>query len=145
MVKNRSDVEDLVQETFLKAWLHLSTFRFEANFRTWITRVAMNEALASHRRQRCRPFCAVPVNFETFRSSCESPDELLTRSEAGQTVRSAMARLPEKYREILTLCDLKQLSAKETARHLKSSIPLVKARLFRARHMLSATINRDAA
>jgi RNA polymerase sigma-70 factor, ECF subfamily len=145
IVKNRSDVEDLVQETFLKAWLRLSTFRFEANFRTWITRVAVNEALGLHRRQRCRPFCPAPVNFETFRSSCESPDEVLARSEAGRTVRGAIAGLPKKYREILNLCDLKQLSAKETARELKSSVPLVKTRLFRARHMLSAALNREAA
>jgi RNA polymerase sigma-70 factor (ECF subfamily) len=42
LVKNTSDVDDLVQDTFLKAWLHLSKFRFEASFRTWITRVALN-------------------------------------------------------------------------------------------------------
>ena len=145
IVKDRSEVEDLVQETFLKAWLRLSTFRFEANFRTWITRVAVNEALASHRRRRCRPSCPVPVNFETFRSSCESPDEVLARSEARRTVRSAIARLPKKYQEILNLCDLKQLSARDAARQLKSSIPLVKTRLFRARHMLATALNRDAA
>jgi len=145
MVKNRSDVEDLVQETLLKAWFHLSTFRFEANFRTWIIQVAMNEALALYRRRRSRPFSSVPANWETLRSPCESPDETLARSEARRTVHNAIARLPKKYKEILILCDLKQLSAKETARQLKSSIPLVKTRLFRARHMLSASINRDAA
>ena len=145
IVKNRSDVEDLVQETFLKAWLRLSTFRFEANFRTWITRVAVNEALASYRRQRHRPFCSALANLETLPSSWGSPDKTLARLEARRTVRSAIAGLPNKYREILTLCDLKQLSAKETARELKSSIPLVKTRLFRARHMLSTALNRDAA
>jgi RNA polymerase sigma factor (sigma-70 family) len=45
MVTNTTDVDDLVQDAFLKAWLHLSTFRFEASFRAWITRVAVNEAL----------------------------------------------------------------------------------------------------
>jgi RNA polymerase sigma-70 factor, ECF subfamily len=145
IVKNRSDVEDLVQETFLKAWLRLSTFRFEANFRTWITRVAVNEALASYRRQRRRPLFQALANFETFASSWESPDKTLARLEARRTVRSAIAGLPKKYREILTLFDLEQLSARETARELKSSIPLVKTRLFRARHMLLAVLNRDAA
>jgi RNA polymerase sigma-70 factor (ECF subfamily) len=97
------------------------------------------------RRRRCRPFCPAPVNFETFRSPYESPDEALARSEARRTVRSAIIDLPEKYQEILTLCDLEQLSADEAARHLKSSISLVKARLFRARRMLSAELNRRAA
>ena len=145
IVKNRSDVEDIVQDTFLKAWLSLSTFRFESNFRTWVTRVAINEVLALYRRQRCRPFCPEPANFDTFRSSCGSPDEALARSEARRTVRSAIAELPEKYREILILCELEQLSMDEAARQLKSSISLVKTRLFRARHMLSAAVNKYAA
>jgi RNA polymerase sigma-70 factor (ECF subfamily) len=87
----------------------------------------------------------VPVNFEMFRSSCESPDEILARAEARRTVRSAITDLPEKYQEILTLCDLEQLSAYEAARQLKSSISLVKTRLFRARRMLSAAVSRRAA
>jgi DNA-directed RNA polymerase specialized sigma24 family protein len=51
----RSRVEDLVQDVLLKVWCHLATFRSESSFRTWITRVAMNEALQSYRRERCRP------------------------------------------------------------------------------------------
>jgi RNA polymerase sigma-70 factor (ECF subfamily) len=144
MVTNTTDVDDLVQDAFLKAWLHLSTFRFEASFRAWITRVAVNEALTSYRRQRRRPFCPAPANIEAFPSQCESPEQAFTRSEARLTVRTAIAELPRKYREILTLCDLEQLSAREAAQRLKSSIPLVKTRLFRARHMLSAALNRDA-
>jgi RNA polymerase sigma-70 factor, ECF subfamily len=145
IVSNRSDAEDLVQDTFLKAWLRLSTFRFEANFPTWIISVAVNEALGSYRRRRCRPFCPAPVNFETFRSSCELPDEALARSEARRTVRNAVASLPRKYREILTLCELEQLSGEEAAQRLKASLSSVKTRLFRARHMLSAALSRDAA
>ena len=144
MVTNRSDIEDLVQDTFLKAWLHLSTFRFEANFSTWITRVAINEALALYRRQRCRPIYSELANFEFFRSSCDSPDEAFTRSEARRIVRNAIARLPEKYREIITLCELEQLSLDEAARKLKASLSLVKTRRFRARKMLSVALNKDA-
>jgi RNA polymerase sigma-70 factor, ECF subfamily len=145
IIKNGSDVEDLVQDTFLKAWLRLSTFRFEAGFRAWITRVAVNEALASYRRRRCRPICPAPVNFDAFQSSSESPEDALARSEARRTVRSAITDLPEKYQEILTLCDLEQLSANEAARQLQSSISLVKALLFRARRMLCAALKEQAA
>jgi RNA polymerase sigma-70 factor (ECF subfamily) len=144
IVRNTSDVDDLVQDTFLKAWARLCTFRFEASFRTWITRVAVNESLASYRRQRSRPSCSTPENLEAFPSHCESPEEALARSEIRLTVHAAIARLPGKYRDVLTLCDLEQLGAEETAGRLKSSIPLVKTRLFRARRMLSAALHRSA-
>ena len=55
MVRNKSDEDDLVQETFLKAWRHLSSFRSDASFRTWITRVATNEVLQQYRRDRRTP------------------------------------------------------------------------------------------
>jgi RNA polymerase sigma-70 factor (ECF subfamily) len=142
IVRNTSDVDDVFQDTFLKAWVHLSAFRFEASFRTWIIRVAVNEALALYRRQRCRPFCSSPANLEALAARCESPDQALARAEECLTVRTAIAKLPKKYQEILTFCDLEELTAQETARHLKSSIPLVKTRRFRARHMLSAALKR---
>jgi RNA polymerase sigma-70 factor, ECF subfamily len=145
VIRDRSDVEDLVQDTFLKAWCGLSAFRFEASFRTWITSVAINEALGLHRRRRCRPFCLPSTDFETVRSSCDSPEQALTSSEAQRRVRRAIASLPQKYREILTLCELEELSRRQAARHLKSSISLVKSRLFRARRMLCAALNRKAA
>ena len=145
VVKNTTDVDDIVQDAFLKARLHLSTFRFEASFRSWITRVALNEALTHYRRQRRRQFYSAPANLEAFPSQLESPNQALARSEARLTVRTAISKLPRKYREILTLCDLEQLTARETAQRLKSSISLVKSRVFRARHMLSAALNRDAA
>jgi RNA polymerase sigma-70 factor (ECF subfamily) len=144
LVKNTSDVDDLVQDTFLKAWLHLSKFRFEASFRTWITRVALNEALALYRRQRCRPYCQASASLEIFPSQCESPEQALARGEARLTIRTAIQKLPRKYGEVLILCDLEQLTARETARHLKSSIPLVKTRLCRARRMLSAALYKSA-
>ena len=145
MVTDNSDVEDLAQDTFLKAWLSLSTFRFEANFRTWIIRIALNEAFGLHRRRRCRPFCLPATKFETARSPGEFPEQALTRSEAEATVRRAIAALPQKYREILTLCELEELSGREAARHLISSISLVKSRLFRARCMLPDALKRQAA
>jgi RNA polymerase sigma-70 factor, ECF subfamily len=136
MVKQRADIEDLVQNTFLKAWLNLSSFRFEANFRTWLSRVALNEVFAHYRRQRRGPCYPQPENFNKLASISDSPEEATARSESCRIIRSAIGRLPTKYREILTLCDLEQLTAPETARRLKSSVPLVKTRRFRARHML---------
>jgi RNA polymerase sigma-70 factor (ECF subfamily) len=143
-VTNTADVDEIVQDAFLKAWVHLSKFRFEASFRTWITRVALNESLALYRRQRSRPFCSTLDNLEAFPSYYESPEQALARSEIRRTVHAAIASLPRIYRDILILCDLEQLSVQEAAGRLKSSIPAVKTRLFRARRLLSTALHKSA-
>src|SRR5438034_6922291 len=131
MVRNKSDEDDLVQETFLKAWRHLSSFRSDASFRTWITRVATNEVLQQYRRDRRTPI--VPgERLDACASKAESPHEVLVRVEARRTIRNAVAGLPEKYRRVLILRDLDELTTHEAARRLESSPPLVKCRLFRA-------------
>jgi RNA polymerase sigma-70 factor (ECF subfamily) len=142
MLRNTTDEDDLVQEVFLKAWRHLATFRSEASFRTWITRVATSEVAQLYRRERRSPLAPALADLDTFASQGESPHQSLERVEARQTVRNAIARLPAKYRQILILRDLKQLSTSETARWLQSTIPLVKTRLFRARLLLSAALQR---
>lgn len=57
MAPNRADVEDILQEILLKVWRHLSKFQSRSSFRTWITRVAINEVLLSYRRTQRRPIC----------------------------------------------------------------------------------------
>jgi RNA polymerase sigma-70 factor (ECF subfamily) len=136
MVQNLANREDLLQEVLLKVWLHLSTFRAESSFRTWITRVAINEALQSYRRERRRPFCQPLRDFDAIASTCDSPHHSLARVQETQIVRKAVAGLPAKYREVLILHDLEQRGAKETAQSLKSSVPAVKIQVHRARLML---------
>ena len=143
MVGNATDAEDLLQEVLLKVWRHLSTFRSESSFRTWMTRVAINEALQFYRRERCRPTCQPIGGLDAFVSQSESPHQSFARVHATQAVRNAVVILPDKYRQVLILRDLEQLSARETAQRLQSSIPAVKTRLFRARLMLLAAIERS--
>jgi RNA polymerase sigma-70 factor (ECF subfamily) len=143
MVRSAADAEDLVQEVVLKVWRHLSTFRSESSFRTWLTRVAINEALQSYRRERSKPRCQAPGDFDALASHAESPYQSYARIEMAQAVHGAVAKLPAKYRQVLTLRDLEELSAQETALRLRSSIPTVKSRLFRARLMLLATLRRS--
>ena len=138
---NITDEDDIVQEVFLKAWRHLATFRAEASFRTWIMRIATNEVAQLHRRNRSSRFCPYG-DFDRFASPCDSQYRSLERMEARQTVRNAIAGLPPKYRQILILRDLEELSVQETARWLQAGIPLVKTRLFRARLLLSAALQR---
>jgi RNA polymerase sigma-70 factor (ECF subfamily) len=144
MVRSATDAEDLIQEVILKVWRHLSTFRSESSFRTWLTRVAINEALQSYRRERSKPPCEALGDFDALSSHGESPHQSFARIEMAQAVRSAVAELPAKYRQVLILRDLEERSAQETAQCLRSSIPAVKTRLFRARLMLLETLKRSA-
>src|ERR1700676_4874603 len=136
IVPNTTDVDDLLQEVLLKVWRHLSTFRSQSSFRTWMTRVAINEALQSYRRERRRPICQALADFDTFASSNESPLQSLTRAETTQVVRKAVVDLPAKYRQVLILREFEQLSVGEIAQSLHSSIPAVKNNIFRARYIL---------
>jgi RNA polymerase sigma-70 factor (ECF subfamily) len=142
IVPNTTDADDLLQDVLLKVWRHLSTFRSESTFRTWMTRVAINEALQSYRRGQSRPIYQALGDFDTFASSNESPLQALTRAETTQVVRKAVVALPAKYRQAVILRHLEQLSLSETAQCLQSSIPAVKTRLFRARLMLVAALRR---
>jgi RNA polymerase sigma-70 factor, ECF subfamily len=143
MVRDTSDVEDLVQDTFLKAWKHLSAFRFESSFRTWVVSVALNEALALHRRRNYRPSCVPTPSLDALPSQSESPDQVFTRSETHIRIHSAVAKLPTKYRQVLMLCDLQQLTMRETADRIEAKVSLVKTRLFRARRMLALTLTKE--
>ncbi len=143
MVRNTNDADDLLQEVLLKVWCHLSTFRSESTFRTWITRVATNEVLQSYRREQRRPLCQAISDLDILPSPAESPHQSFARVEVTQVVRRAVLELPSKYRQVLVLRDLQELDERETARWLKLSIPAVKTRLFRARLMLSATLQRS--
>ncbi len=140
MARNAADADDILQEVLLKVWRHLATFRSESSFRTWVTQVAINEARQSYRRERSRSACQPLRDLDAFASPGESPHQTLARAEVTQAVRSAIVGLPAKYREVLILCDLDQLSTRETAQWLKASIPAIKTRLFRGRLMLLAAL-----
>jgi RNA polymerase sigma-70 factor (ECF subfamily) len=140
MVRNRTDSDDLLQDVLLKVWRCLSTFRSEASFRTWMIRVAINEVLQSYRRERRNPLVQIRRDLDGLASAGESPHRYLIRLEATMAVHNALARLPKRYRDVLILRDLDQLTTEEAARSLQETIPAVKTRLFRARLMLSAAL-----
>jgi RNA polymerase sigma-70 factor (ECF subfamily) len=142
MVRNGTDMDDVVQEVLLKVWRHLGSFRSEASFRTWMTRVAVNEVLQSYRRQHQRPVCQPLEEFDVFVAPGDSPYQSLARAETTKTVRSVVEKLPEKYRNVVILREFEQLSTREAAESLQSSVPAVKSRLLRARHLLAAALKR---
>jgi RNA polymerase sigma-70 factor (ECF subfamily) len=140
IVQNSTDAEDVVQEVLLKIWRHLSTFRSESSFRTWMTRVATNEALQCYRREQRSPICQTPGDLNSFASPNESPLQSLARAERTRFILKAVVELPAKYRQVVVLREFAQLSARETAESLTTSVPAVKTRLFRARLMLLAAL-----
>jgi RNA polymerase sigma factor (sigma-70 family) len=143
MLRNTMDADDLVQEVLMRVWRNLSTYRSEASFRTWMTRVAINEVLQWYRRERYHSRCHSPEDLDALASFCDTPHHHLARAEAIRKVHKALARLPEKYREVLVLREFDQLSIRETAQSLQASVPAVKSRLFRARALLTASLRRS--
>ncbi len=139
MIPNQAEAADVLQEVQLKVWSHLSSFRCDSSFRTWITRVAINEALQSLRRTRTGRGCE-PVDLDRLAASTDSPERSYAREEMAATIRRAILQLPAKFREVVVLRELKELSINDTARELKANRQLVKTRLFRARMMLSKAL-----
>ena len=139
MIPNKAEAEDVYQVAQLKIWTHLSSFRCDSSFRTWISRIAINEALQSHRRTRRGREWDV-TDFDRLASSTDCPERLYAREEMAGRIRRAIRQLPAKFRQIVVLRELRELSIKETARELKSNPQLVKTRLFRARMMLSKAL-----
>ena len=140
---NREDAEDLAQTTFLKAFEHLGEFHGTAKFSTWLTRIAVNEGLQRLRARK--PMVSLddagPDEDEEFRPRLlrdwsETPEQALARSEIRAVVEQELMHLPEKYRMVVMLRDLEEMSTEETARALGLGIAVVKTRLLRGRLML---------
>ena len=140
MVRNGTDADDLLQNVLLKVWRRLSTFRSESSFRTWMTRVAINEVLQTYRQEQRDPLRHVQGELDQLPAGDESPHGRLVRVESATALRGAIAVLPEMYRKVVVLRDLEEFSMEETAQSLRATVPAVKTRLFRARLMLSASL-----
>ena len=139
-IGDHPDVEDIVQQTALKALTHLDQFRFEASFRTWLIRIGLNEAHAW--RRKCAPSRFLALDPSTLTQlpvadESHSPWVEYQRSEAIARLRAALAGLPEKYRVIILLRDLYGFSLREVAARLKLTLPAVKTRHMRARQKMA--------
>jgi RNA polymerase sigma-70 factor (ECF subfamily) len=143
-MKNEADAEDVAQEAFLKAFHHLSSFRAEARFSTWLVGIALNEARSRLRREgvlRMESIDDTPeegghISPAILRDWREVPSEALERKEVRQMLQKAITNLPEKYREVFLLRDVEELNIVETAAALSITVGNVKVRLHRARLML---------
>jgi len=145
IVRNASDADDAMQEAMIKAWRGLSSFRHESSFRTWLIRIATNEAIMLIRREGRHRRCETPQHLEFLASTDESADQSLVRIEETRVLRRAVVNLPSKYRRVMILRHFKDLSTEETAQRLRATEGAVKSRLFRGRHMLLNALLLDTA
>jgi RNA polymerase sigma-70 factor (ECF subfamily) len=148
ITNNREDAEDVVQESFHKAFRHLDDFQEKSRFSTWLTRIAMNEAFMLLRRRRGilevlpeSPDDGVEPISEAFVDRSPSPEESCLRRERTELLTKAINRLGPKIRRTILLRDIEERSAEETAQILGTSIAAVKARLFNGRRKLRRTVN----
>jgi RNA polymerase sigma-70 factor (ECF subfamily) len=134
------EVEDIVQDTFIKAFRKLSTFQHQSSFSTWLYRIAVNTSLDFLKRAGRNPVQAVE-DPETLSPSIESgqtqvilpPDSRMEREEVARVTHETLEELPEIFRTVLVLREFEDLSYQEMADLLGLSIGTVESRLFRAR------------
>jgi len=149
ITRNREDAEEVSQESFVRAFLHIGTFRGDSRFYTWLTRIAINQSLMKLRTRRlCELHFDRPVNTEHTDFSIEvaddtpTPEQRYSQEELRQILVSAMGELPMTFREVLHLRELEEYTTEETARMLKLSINTVKSRARRGRQRLRRALTK---
>ncbi len=139
IVRDSAEAEDVVQDTFVSAFEHLRQFSGRAKFVTWLTRIAVNNALqrlSAHCREVSIPEEESDSHGFQLAGSAPSPEERASTMEAAEMLNRAVAALPESYREIVVLRDLHEMDTIAAARQLGISMENVKVRLHRARRAL---------
>jgi RNA polymerase sigma-70 factor (ECF subfamily) len=151
ITQNKEDAEDAMQDAFLKALEHLDQFAGNARFSTWLTRIAVNEALQRLRRRGRfdsldEPVevgdSLVPQQLEDWR---DNPEQQYAKEELRSLLEKAIGSLPAIYRTVFMLRDVEHLDNEEAAAMLDLSVPAIKSRLLRARLMMRERLARHFA
>lgn len=145
LVRNPSDIEDVAQETFIKAYRALPQFRGDSAFYTWLYRIAINTARNWHVAQTRRPQTIDGYENEegeTFDhidnlTDINTPDAILASKQVAETINAAIAELPEELRVAITLREVEGMSYEEIAHSMDCPIGTVRSRIFRARDVIA--------
>ncbi len=151
MVRDVDLVEDIAQETFIRAYRALPKFRGDAQFYTWLYRIAVNtakKALMDFKRDPTVSESALrssddddeTYHAETEPTSHETPDTVLAAKQISAVVNAAMEALPEDLRQAVTLREIEGLSYEEISEVMNCPIGTVRSRIFRAREAISARV-----
>ncbi|MGD1069635.1 MAG: sigma-70 family RNA polymerase sigma factor [Bryobacteraceae bacterium] len=150
ITQNREDAEDVLQESFLKAYEHLDQFQGNSKFYTWIVRIAVNQALMKLRKRKTDRSVSLDEQIDTGEDTVvreiatwdPDPEERFSREELHTILNEAIDGLAPIYRTVFTLRDVDGLSTEETAEALDLTVPAVKSRLLRARLQLRDKLTR---
>jgi RNA polymerase sigma-70 factor (ECF subfamily) len=153
IVRDDADAEDALQDAYVQAYRKLSEFRGEAELSTWLTRIVINQALMRVRKQaRDRvvvPFPALVNEDGTVREldvpdvRAESPSDAAVRGQIRRLLERRIDELPEAFRVVFVMREIEEMTARETADALGIPEATVRTRLFRARALLRASLDRD--
>ena len=146
IVKDEAEAEDVMQQAYINAFVHLKQFEKRAQFSTWLTRITLYEALA--RRRKKRPEEPLSMHEEDMfdasthplSSADASPEREAYGRELSQLIEDAVDALPDTYRAVFMLREVEGLSTSETAEGLGVGEEAVKTRLHRARTMVRRTL-----
>jgi len=145
IVRDEHEAEDVMQQAYVNAYTHLHQFAERATFSTWLTRIAINEALARVRPRRIRLADDIDETLmNEIESNTPNPEQQAVATELKNAVENEIAVLPESYRSVLMLREVEGLSTAETAECLGLNEDAVKQRLHRARTMLRDGLFRRA-
>src|SRR5690349_21080858 len=142
ILRDDAEAEDVMQDAYVRAYQHLSQFEGRAKFTTWLTRIAVHEALArAERRGRFEPYINDDPTFEGdpmafVPSKDRSPEQQASNRELGDLLENAILELPETYRTVIIMRDIEEMTTAETADVLGITEENVKVRLHRARALL---------
>jgi len=150
ILRNDSEAEDVVQETYVRAFTHLDSFRGESSLATWLARIAMNEALGRLRRRRpgvewtSLPPGTLEAQIIQFPLSAppEDPEKSMAQREIQHVVEHAIDELPDAFRIVFITRVIEGMNVEETAEILGLKPETVKTRLHRARTMLRDNVER---
>jgi len=150
ILRNDNEAEDVVQETYVRAFTHLTDFRGESSLSTWLSRIAMNEALGRLRRERpgvelsSLPQGTLEAQIIQFPliSAAEDPEKSMAQREIRNVVEGAIDELPEAFRLVFITRVVEGMNVEETAEILDLKPETVKTRLHRARSMLRDNVEK---
>ena len=150
ILRNDSEAEDVVQETYVRAFTHLQDFRGDSSLATWLARIAVNEALGRLRRQRpsvdlstlAQGVLEAQIIQFPLSAMSEDPEKSMAQREIQRVVEHAIDELPEAFRIVFITRVIEGMNVEETAETLGLKPETVKTRLHRARTMLRNSIEK---
>jgi RNA polymerase sigma-70 factor (ECF subfamily) len=149
IMRNKEDAEDVVQESFQQAFIHLQKFNGDSRFSTWLSRIAINAALMKLRKKHRFWEVSLDESAETEQPSAHAevedqglnPEQLFAQKERGRILSQVMNELTPGTRKAIELRELGERSTEETAQILGISVTAVKARVFHGRRRLRERLN----